>query len=353
MSGGPLTIDHVNPTFTITSQNTNVFENEELQKVGRTTGWSYGIVEDTCNDYNINGWVRLCSDRVDFAVQGGDSGSPVFYWKSDGTADLRGIVFGWQGFPYNDGPMSNLGQIGLDLGPLRVHTVQAHITGPTSAPPNSTRTSTGTAFGGKPPFTFAWYRGGVLVSTSSSYTGNVGSSNFELRLNISDALGDTSSDTHPVSIGYLMRAADRVMLELLERVVRQGGNGSPVPSRYRNVLVVFAGVAVLAGCNLITGPTCSLEARPALTVDVRDSTTNAPAGRGARIIARDGAFADTVLVPTDDAELFPYPLAHERAGTYTVTVERDGYRPWSRSGVRVTKDECHVRTVALTARLQP
>lgn len=123
-------------------------------------------------------------------------------------------------------------------------------------------------------------------------------------------------------------------------------------SRCRNVLV-FAGVAVLAGCDLITGPACTTEARPALTVDVRDSITNATAGPGARIIARDGAFADTVLVPTDDAARFPYQLAHERAGTYTVTVERDGYRPWSRSGVRVTKDECHVRTLALTARLQP
>lgn len=171
VSSGPLTVSHVNPTFTITGQNTNVFENEQLQKVGRTTGWSYGNVEDTCNDYSIQGWVRLCSDRVDFAVQEGDSGSPVFYWKSDGTADLRGIVFGWQGFPYNDGLMSNLGQIGRDLGPLRVHRVQAHISGPTSAPPNSTRTWTGAAFGGKPPFTFAWYRGGVRVSTSSRTRG--------------------------------------------------------------------------------------------------------------------------------------------------------------------------------------
>lgn len=204
VSGGPLTIDHANPTFTISSSNFNVFQEEWLEKVGKTTGWSHGKVEDTCNDYISEGSMRLCSHRVDFAVQDGDSGSPVFYLRSDGTADLRGIVFGWQKWPYSDGLMSGLGQIVSDLGPLRVHIVQAHISGPTSVPPGQTRTWTGSAFGGKPPFTYAWYRAGALVSTSSSYTGTVGpyQSSFELRLDISDALGDTASDTHPVSSGY-------------------------------------------------------------------------------------------------------------------------------------------------------
>ena len=93
-----------------------------------------------------------------------------------------------------------------------------------------------------------------------------------------------------------------------------------------------------------------MDARPAVSVDVRDSIAGAPAGRGARIIARDGAFADTAK-HTSQYE-GPYALARERAGTYTVTVEQDGYRLWSRGGVRVTRDECHVRTVSLVARLQ-
>lgn len=126
-----------------------------------------------------------------------------------------------------------------------------------------------------------------------------------------------------------------------------------MPSRCRSVLVALAGAAGLAGCDQLTGPPCTTDVRPALRVDVRDSSTNAPAGAGALIVARDGAFADTVLVPAHAAGASPYHLAHERAGTYAVTVERDGYRPWSRTGVRVTKDGCHVRTVELTARLQP
>ena len=44
-------------------------------------------------------------------------------------------------------------------------------------------------------------------------------------------------------------------------------------------------------------------------------------------------------------------LAFERAGTYAVTVHADGYKDWSKTGVVVTKDVCHVIGVALSARM--
>ena len=116
-------------------------------------------------------------------------------------------------------------------------------------------------------------------------------------------------------------------------------------------------VAALVGSALITsacdfipgGYSCTAQAVPGVMVHVLDSLTGASAGRDARIIARDGAVADTADQATYDG---PYPLAFERPGTYTVTVEQEGYRLWSVTGVRVTKDECHVRTVTLAARLQ-
>ena len=89
----------------------------------------------------------------------------------------------------------------------------------------------------------------------------------------------------------------------------------------------------------------------AISVEALDSITNAPAGAGVRIIASDRAFADTVITVDDFGG--PYGLAHERAGSYTVTVEQAGHSPWSRSDVQVSRDDCHVRTVALTALLQP
>ena len=45
--------------------------------------------------------------------------------------------------------------------------------------------------------------------------------------------------------------------------------------------------------------------------------------------------------------------AGERAGTYAVTVTRDGYEAWTRFDVEVDEDECHVIPVTLLAELEP
>lgn len=116
--------------------------------------------------------------------------------------------------------------------------------------------------------------------------------------------------------------------------------------RFVRTGAVVAAIAGTAGCGIFTGPVaCTDILVPGIAVDVRDSQSNAQITDGLRVIARDGAFADT-------AENGHLAVAFERAGTYTVTVEKDGYQTWLRSGVRVSRDECHVRTVALTAQLQ-
>ena len=91
-----------------------------------------------------------------------------------------------------------------------------------------------------------------------------------------------------------------------------------------------------------------------LQVQVQDSVTSAPSASGAQLIARDGAYADTASYPPNRPDLDDLPLvgAGERAGTYTVTVRKSGFLDWERSNVVVTADECHVRPVALTARLK-
>ena len=121
--------------------------------------------------------------------------------------------------------------------------------------------------------------------------------------------------------------------------------------RSRLVLAIVGSTLVSSACDFIPGGySCTTQAVPGIMVQVLDSLTGAPAGRNARIIARAGTVADTANFTEFDG---PYPLAFERSGTYAVTVEQQGYRLWSRTGIRVTKDECHVRTVSLTARLQP
>lgn len=110
-------------------------------------------------------------------------------------------------------------------------------------------------------------------------------------------------------------------------------------------------ILLLASCSSVTESLiCSTEARAGITVDVRDSVTDARVGRGARVIARAGAMADT----TDETGFSdgPYGLAYERAGTYVVTVEQTGYARWTRNDVQVTNGDCHVNGVTLVARLQ-
>jgi hypothetical protein len=122
--------------------------------------------------------------------------------------------------------------------------------------------------------------------------------------------------------------------------------------RTLHFVLIASGLASI-GCSAVDPSdvnSCTREARAGITVDVRDSVTNALAGRGSRVIAREGAVADT----SSDTSISdgPFSLVFERAGTYTVSVTQAGYQPWTKAGVQVTNGSCHVNAVAVTARLQ-
>ena len=87
---------------------------------------------------------------------------------------------------------------------------------------------------------------------------------------------------------------------------------------------------------------------------VVDSVTGAPAalvGLWAR--ARDGSYTDSSGFMYTDSQTGAtrIALAFEHAGTFAVTVHAPGYQEWTKSGVVVTKDVCHVIGVQITARL--
>ena len=112
--------EHASQTFVIAGARPPD-EDEEVHKVGRTTGWTRGRVENgndpscpgnsagagghkvyadeakTTVDYYIE-----CLVLAVFAVDGGDSGSPVFVYKDSSTASPRkvllvGVVYGRRG----------------------------------------------------------------------------------------------------------------------------------------------------------------------------------------------------------------------------------------------------------------
>jgi len=74
---------------------------EMVDKMGQTTGWTYGFVNRTCMTANVSTeWtvdgrpIRFqCQDRANYFGDSGDSGSPVFVWYGN-TVHLMGIHWG-------------------------------------------------------------------------------------------------------------------------------------------------------------------------------------------------------------------------------------------------------------------
>lgn len=103
------------------------------------------------------------------------------------------------------------------------------------------------------------------------------------------------------------------------------------------------------------GVICTALAVAAINVKVLDSATSVGLSfQNLWARAREGSYMDSSHVSFTIAGDAPktFGLAYERAGVYDVAVKASGYREWTKSGVVVTHDECHVVPVLLTARLQ-
>ena len=109
--------------FSITGQGPAAV-GQTANKVGRTTGWTQGVVTRTCVHTGVFGSniVLLCQDFVENTVPivaGGDSGSPVFRANNSGRATLLGNLWGGSSsgtlFVYS--PIANIER---ELGPLTV-----------------------------------------------------------------------------------------------------------------------------------------------------------------------------------------------------------------------------------------
>jgi len=97
----------------------------------------------------------------------------------------------------------------------------------------------------------------------------------------------------------------------------------------------------LAGCSSPTDPiVCTAIAVDALVVTVVDATTGQRIC-DAKVVAVDGSFSEELRLFGSPPEC-TYSGPTERAGRYDVRATRAGYEPASTTGVRVTRDECHV-----------
>ena len=101
-NNGSVLVDAANPRFRITAENARPAAGEILNKVGRTTGWTQGLVDAVCADVpvGLTNITLLCQDRVAANAEPGDSGSPVFrITNSPAVLDVKlyGVVWGREG----------------------------------------------------------------------------------------------------------------------------------------------------------------------------------------------------------------------------------------------------------------
>jgi hypothetical protein len=122
----------------------------------------------------------------------------------------------------------------------------------------------------------------------------------------------------------------------------------------------FALLALLTpGCGRLAGYGCAAIVNPAIEVTVRDAVTGEPAADGATGTVRAGSLVAPLQVGATTAPVPPategIPLSLQvfgTEGTYTVQIEKAGFVPWERRGVRVRRDECGVITTRLDANLE-
>jgi hypothetical protein len=122
-NAGSLLLNQNSPPLRINLERGTPTLSSRVDKIGRSSGWTYGTVTKTCldtkyvgpsNDPNPTNIVIRCQAYVDCAyAEGGDSGAPVFILKSGSLVTLLGIVWAAnnQGFVF-----SSLDLIRLDLG---------------------------------------------------------------------------------------------------------------------------------------------------------------------------------------------------------------------------------------------
>lgn len=99
-------VSATHPRFYVWGKRT-ALEGMQVEKVGRSTGWTTGTVTDTCSDESTNEsfsdglpHIYICQGLTNLYSQSGDSGSPVFYWwwfNDVDTVELVGLLWGGDG----------------------------------------------------------------------------------------------------------------------------------------------------------------------------------------------------------------------------------------------------------------
>ena len=88
-----LNVDHNNPVEIAFEVTSTPAVGTDIDKIGRSSGWSYGEIDQSCVNFVHQSSVTLiCQYRTDAWAEGGDSGSPVFIGPISSDVQLAGIL---------------------------------------------------------------------------------------------------------------------------------------------------------------------------------------------------------------------------------------------------------------------
>lgn len=155
--------------------------------------------ERGCNDAGIN-YVRSFSGTSATAPQASGAAALLLATDPDLTeSQVRSILSdnadAWgSSLDFGEGKMNVAAAVGMP----ELDTVR--ITGNSEVPPNEDCTWWADPWGGVSPYNYAWYRDGVPVGSSVNLTINTGTSDFTLKLDVVDHIGNTGSDTKSVTV---------------------------------------------------------------------------------------------------------------------------------------------------------
>jgi hypothetical protein len=202
---GSTVFDQSNPYWYVTGEeNDNLFVGQNVQKVGITTGWTWGWITQTCIDTDGGHWwgignsVVRCTYEASFVADGGDSGGPVFVItdQAAGRVTLAGLVTAKDDGFFGSGRarFSKLSRAKSDLGGTWTvqhpfpppATLAVSVNGPAEVVDGEYNTWDAYVTGGVPPYTYQW--SGFASGSGPSVTGSL-NHNSDLQVDVWDSQG--------------------------------------------------------------------------------------------------------------------------------------------------------------------